>query len=360
MSIEGFSLQAGEVPAELDRRARYALLQRGASVGSIAGGIVGATDLEITIGTGLHIKIAAGECFVPGSSSATQSGYYILNSSSLEKSIAAANETNPRIDRVIVRVYDAAYTGSENKYEIEVLTGTPTSGANLTNLSGAPAQPVSSLTIGYVEVKAKATTPSGVSFVATRVLSGLPWLITKITNASVTASAGEFVEETKSGTTITLPTPTAGGLLAVFYAETTGQVTVKASSGAIVGDFISSTECKLAANQHLLLYADGTNWRIIGGEPKREQVYSARAKGTSGKEEEPSATRPTQVILEGFNKGAFAMTVEVGGVPISQATTPAEASGGNSGQTVSFICPAGIKWKATLSGGTVEYSYLML
>ena len=72
-----------------------------------------ATDCQITAGSGLNIECAPGELWVPGSSSSTQSGYYCRVSSSSTLSIAAANESNPRIDRISGIVKDAAYAGSK-------------------------------------------------------------------------------------------------------------------------------------------------------------------------------------------------------------------------------------------------------
>jgi hypothetical protein len=377
MAIEGFSLQAGEVPAELDRRARYALLQRGASVGSIAGGLVGEGDLAITIGTGLQIKIAAGECFVPGSSSATQSGYYILNSASLAKSIAAANETNPRIDRVVARVFDAAYTGAENKFEIEVLTGTPTSGANLTNLSGAAAQPTSSLTIGYVEVKAKGTTPSGVSTVAPPVSlsssAAMAAVATRLTSykayaGPATLASGELAVQNKSGETFTLPAVgTANQVIEAVCGSGATSAKVTTSGGALIygaGFVAAAATIGLTSNQTVRLQSNGTAWIITGGEPKRETSYTAPTARVMGTEYEPSAARDVQVsvYIEGsaLNE-SLGMLVKCNGVEIAALTTAA-ITGHISAAAYNFRCPAGAKWVAgTLFGApNLSSSYYVL
>ncbi len=156
-----FALQAGSYSAEQMRRAFGTLLERGSSIGSVVGGIVGSKDMEITAGAGMNIEVAPGEAWIPGSTSATQSGYYARVSSKSTLAIAAADPTNPRIDRVAAVVTDAAYSGATNIYTPAVVTGTPTAGANLTNLNGVGAAPASCLTLGYVEVPAKA--PSIVS-----------------------------------------------------------------------------------------------------------------------------------------------------------------------------------------------------
>lgn len=177
MAVEGFALQAGTYGAEVTRRWVGALLRRGASIGSIESGLVGAGDLEITASTGLHIKIAPGEAFIAGSSSSSQGGYYFYNSASKEETLPAANASNPRIERICAVVKDAAYAGSENTFTTTVVTGTAESGATLTNLKGAGAQPASSFSIGFVLVPAKATSISSAEIsnnTSARALIGLP------------------------------------------------------------------------------------------------------------------------------------------------------------------------------------------
>lgn len=174
MSVEGYALQAGSYGAEVHRRAVIGLdIRRGATIGSVTGGLVAPTDCQITIGSGLHVEVGAGEAVVAGSSSATQSGYYSRVTTTETLSIAAADPSNPRVDRVSLVVKDAAYTGAENTFTVAVETGTPTSGANLTNLSGVAAAPTSSLTLGYALVPAAASTPSEVKNVAERLIPGL-------------------------------------------------------------------------------------------------------------------------------------------------------------------------------------------
>lgn len=49
--IEGFALQAGSYSAEALRRATMGIfLERGPSIGSVVGGLVGATDLQTKAG----------------------------------------------------------------------------------------------------------------------------------------------------------------------------------------------------------------------------------------------------------------------------------------------------------------------
>lgn len=154
-------IQGDNYSAELTRRGTSGfLLARGATIGSVTGGVVNfaANDLQMSPpGSGLSVNVAVGECIVPGSSSSTQGGYYFRGSSTTNLAVATANPTNPRVDLVCATVNDAAYTGSLNTGILQVVTGTPTSGATLSNLTGAPSLPTSSLLIGYILVPANAT-----------------------------------------------------------------------------------------------------------------------------------------------------------------------------------------------------------
>jgi hypothetical protein len=94
-------------------------------------------------------------------SAATQGGYYTRVASSTALSVAAANVTNPRIDLVVAQVEDSAYSGGSSLFQVAYLTGTPTSGATLSNLSGAPSITASSLALAYVLVPANASSISG-------------------------------------------------------------------------------------------------------------------------------------------------------------------------------------------------------
>jgi hypothetical protein len=149
-----FVLQNGSHSASLFREALASLLNP-------AGGVVGLGDLAVTQnGTpNMTVNVAAGEIWVPGTAAPpTQGAYFCYNDATVSLAISAANATNPRIDKVCATVEDAAYSGSNNDWKLQVVTGTPTAGATLSNLNGAAATPVESLVICYVLVPASATT----------------------------------------------------------------------------------------------------------------------------------------------------------------------------------------------------------
>jgi hypothetical protein len=161
-----------------------------------------------------------------------------------------------------------------------------------------------------------------------------PGLVVALHAASFTAAPGERVIATANGITVTLPTPTANAVIEVWYAESSGQVTVTASSGAIAGDFVSGSSLKLTANQHVCLVGDGTFWRIVAGEPKREQAWSALKSFTKAEAEagqEVSATRPGYVL---FKAAGGTPGLEIGGVKVEAiAGVPTTYLPGRSGNS---------------------------
>lgn len=115
-------------------------------------GVAERGDLKIsTGGIALDMQFAAGQAFVLGDVTVSQGTYMVQQPASggLIDGIAA-DPTNPRIDTVVVTVRDSDYGGADNDSIIQVIPGTPTPGANLTNLSGAAAVPDTSLLLAYV------------------------------------------------------------------------------------------------------------------------------------------------------------------------------------------------------------------
>jgi len=248
------------------RRAFGTLLQRGASIASIAGGLVGSTDMQVTAGSGMQVLVGTGEAWVPGTSSATQSGYYCRVESSTALAIAASSESNPRIDTIIAQVTDKAYAGSTQTFSVAVITGTAESGATLANKKGAGAVPASSMVLAYVLVPAKAVS----------VVSG------DIENVATVAGPGA-----------------------------------------------------------------GTMASGIG------HAYGARVVRSSPTEYEPSASRPTFVMLSAqVHAETTVLNLYVGGVLLNTKNVVASGWGG-----WEFPCPAGKKWKLEASVGSVEFLY---
>lgn len=123
-------------------------------------GIVRKGDFKLSqraAGANMSVDVAAGEAWVKGDSSVEQGYYHVVNDATVNLALASANATNPRIDTVVLAVNDSTEVGGADEYKLEVLTGTPTSGATLSNLKGVAAVGATKLVIGYVLVAAAAT-----------------------------------------------------------------------------------------------------------------------------------------------------------------------------------------------------------
>lgn len=140
-------LQAGTYTAETDR----ALV---ASVFSMGGGVVRSTDCAVTQnGTpNMSVNVAPGFVVVPGTENSLQGSYLCWIDATKNVTIAAANATNPRIDLIVARVRDAAYSGASNTFAVEAVTGTAAASP------AAPATPANSIVLAHVSVAAADTT----------------------------------------------------------------------------------------------------------------------------------------------------------------------------------------------------------
>ncbi len=238
--------------AEIMRRAIYdVILARTSAVGSVFGGVIMGGDLALTApASGMSVNTAVGEAMVPGSSSSTQSVYYLRVSAQTNISIAASNPSNPRIDLVCATINDQTYSGSTNNGVIQVVTGTPTSGATLANPSGAPALPASSLFLGYVLVPANASNiiTSDILSEPSSALFG-PHVLT-VSGQAVTIPLNyesvKVVNNAASSVTITLTTAgaTDSQPLVVRYYDFTGAVQTLTWSGVEAGATTAPTTSK--------------------------------------------------------------------------------------------------------------------
>lgn len=164
---------------------------------------------------------------------------------------------------------------------------------------------------------------------------------------SFAAAEGEMVKATAT-LTVTLPAPAADATVGVICAA--GETTIKMTGAKIFGDFITGAEqIKLLINQHVVLQSDGTNWYIVAGEAKREQTYSGE-KLTVGElaQQMPNETRPSLVTVTAWMPSAGSAAITVG--PTANffvGEVVAGSTGGSTKHTITFLVPAGHKWKWT-------------
>ncbi|POH58261.1 hypothetical protein [Arthrobacter glacialis] len=132
---------------ELRRNQGFAL-ERSATTGSARGGLLAVGDLDISL-SGTTVRLGPGGCVVE-----TAKGPYVTGLSVVTNvdTLVAADVTNPRRDRVVIRILDPDNGGiAGRKGQASVIAGTPN--ASAATGGGYPAEPSGPvLTIGYVDV----------------------------------------------------------------------------------------------------------------------------------------------------------------------------------------------------------------
>lgn len=140
-------LQAGTYPAEDDRR----LI---ATIFSDSEGIILSTDLAVTqrgAGANMSVDVAGGRAVIKGDLATYEGSYFMENRGTTNLTIAAADATNPRIDRIVAEVLNAEYSGVSNLWRLRVITGTPAASP------AAPALPTNAISLATVAVAALAS-----------------------------------------------------------------------------------------------------------------------------------------------------------------------------------------------------------
>ena len=198
-------LQQGSHPAENDRLTTQAMFNNS--------GVKEAGDMKVTQSAtpGMSVVVAAGWAAIVGTTTTNMGVYMSYNDGDVTQSIAPADATLPRIDRVVVTVNDAYYTGILNSVIFQVLTGTPNASPT------APGTPANSLSLATVAVAANATSITNANITDTRTRTA--WY--------------EFTAGTGSTTAVPLTVQLAAS-------QTGDAVQIKNSAGVVLG-YIDST-----------------------------------------------------------------------------------------------------------------------
>lgn len=96
----------------------------------------------------MAVLVKSGHCMIPGSEGSIQGAYSAMNDADVTLSISAAHATLNRIDSVVFKVEDSAYSGGVNQASLVVVTGTPASSPS------APTLPANSLELAQVSIVA--------------------------------------------------------------------------------------------------------------------------------------------------------------------------------------------------------------
>lgn len=134
----------------------FARLRRVLEFAPIREGVYDVGDLKVTqraAGANKSVDIAAGRAWVRGDDTARQGSYHCENDGTVNLAIADNTSGNPRIDQVIVHVYDSSVIGGgTNAAPLEILQGTPTAGATIDNRLGAAALPATAIRLADIPV----------------------------------------------------------------------------------------------------------------------------------------------------------------------------------------------------------------
>jgi hypothetical protein len=150
-------LQNGSHPAENDRLSMQAIIA--------SSGIIGSSSLAVTQAAvpAMAVQVAAGWGAVVGDYTTNMGVYQFYNDAATQLTVTTANPSNPRIDRVVVTIQDAYYTGASNTVTFQVIAGTP-AGSPV-----APATPQNSISLATIAVAAGATSITNANITNTRV-----------------------------------------------------------------------------------------------------------------------------------------------------------------------------------------------
>lgn len=216
-------LQNGLHPAENDRLTMQAIWA--------TTGIIGTSSLVVGPDTpaAMRVVVSEGWGVIVGDYQPNMGVYNFYNDGNTVLNISTADPTNPRIDKIVVTIQDAYYTGSANNVLFQVITGTPASSPV------APATPVMSMAIATVTVGAAVTqiNAGNITDVRTLATTQLPiGDITEIqagTGITVTNGTGPIPTIAVSSSTLTQTNTVSGITNKTFTAP-------KITSGSFIAD----------------------------------------------------------------------------------------------------------------------------
>lgn len=100
----------------------------------------------------MSVNVAAGVCYIPGTENVAQGVYFCENDNTVNLTISTAPGAGlNRIDLVVAKVLDQAYSGATNAWSLAVVTGTAAASPS------APALPNNSIALAQIAVGSNVT-----------------------------------------------------------------------------------------------------------------------------------------------------------------------------------------------------------
>jgi hypothetical protein len=99
----------------------------------------------------MGVIVKSGHAIIPGTEGSQQGGYSVFNNADVTLSIGAAHASLNRLDSIVFKVEDAAYSGANNTSSLVVVAGTPASSP------AAPTLPANSIELARVSILANDT-----------------------------------------------------------------------------------------------------------------------------------------------------------------------------------------------------------
>jgi hypothetical protein len=263
-------LQAGSYPAESDRQVQQALYA--------TTGIIGTSSLAVTPNSpaGMSVKVAAGWGAIIGTTQANMGAYTFYNDAIATLTVTTADPTNPRIDRVVVTVRDAYYTGAYNDVIFQVLAGTPAGSPT------APAVPANSMSLATIAVGAAVTsiTTSNITDTREDVTTNLPApqlnfgvnTQTGTTYTTVIGDNGKLVTQSNASSIVTTIPPNSSvdypvGAQITFARYGAGSLTIQGGAGVTIvstGATASAPTLRVQYSTCTAIQTTNNNWLVVG------------------------------------------------------------------------------------------------
>jgi hypothetical protein len=173
-------LQQAAHPAENDRLTTQATFTQT--------GIIGNASLAVTAQTvpNMTVNVAEGDAAILNTVAASAGVYICVNDATTVLNISTSNPSLPRIDRVVVTVNDAYYSGLLNSVVFTVIAGTPNASPV------APATPANSISLATILVGAAVTSITNANITDTRTATSSNYMIWTSATRPVTPSTGTF------------------------------------------------------------------------------------------------------------------------------------------------------------------------